>query len=64
MMARVTHCNNVYLQWRDPRLYGGTTEFTSQEWEALPGYEVRIPENCLILLIVHLVAGCRPVKGH
>lgn len=47
MMARVTDCNDVYLEWRDPRLYGGTTEFTMQEWEAIPGYEVRIPENCL-----------------
>ncbi|BCS29320.1 uncharacterized protein APUU_70890A [Aspergillus puulaauensis] len=39
MMARVKDCNDVYLEWRDPRLYGGTTEFTMQEWEALPGYE-------------------------
>lgn len=47
MMARVLCPNDVYLEWRDPRLYGGTTEFTMQEWEALPGYEVGIPKNCL-----------------
>lgn len=47
MMARVTDCNDTYLRWRDPRLYGGTTQFAGQEWEAFPGYEVHISKNCL-----------------
>ncbi|KAL2819182.1 hypothetical protein BJX63DRAFT_382649 [Aspergillus granulosus] len=39
MLARLGHMNDIYIDWGDKRLYGGTEEFAEQEWVPVPGYE-------------------------
>ncbi|KAL2834924.1 hypothetical protein BDW59DRAFT_136822 [Aspergillus cavernicola] len=39
MQSKLTHQNDIYLDWGDDRLYGGTEEFAEQEWLPVPGYE-------------------------
>ncbi|KAL2837860.1 hypothetical protein BJY01DRAFT_251265 [Aspergillus pseudoustus] len=31
--------NDIFLDWGDERMYGGTEEFAEQEWVPVPGYE-------------------------
>ncbi|PKX88202.1 uncharacterized protein P174DRAFT_446579, partial [Aspergillus novofumigatus IBT 16806] len=39
MQARLGDDMEKSIDWEDSRVYGGTEDFQSQEWEAEPGYE-------------------------
>jgi hypothetical protein len=40
MLGKLADQNDIYIDWGDERLYGGTEEFAEQEWVPVPGYEV------------------------
>jgi hypothetical protein len=40
MLGKLADQNDIYINWADERLYGGTEEFAEQEWVPVPGYEV------------------------
>jgi len=42
MLGKLADQNDIYIDWGDERLYGGTEEFAEQEWVPVPGYEVCI----------------------
>ncbi|KAL2856945.1 hypothetical protein BJX68DRAFT_229778 [Aspergillus pseudodeflectus] len=39
MLGKLADQNDIYIDWGDERLYGGTEEFAEQEWVPVPGYE-------------------------
>jgi hypothetical protein len=44
MLGKLADQNDIYIDWDDERLYGGTEEFAEQEWVPVPGYEVSLLE--------------------
>ncbi|KAF4228985.1 hypothetical protein CNMCM6805_001779 [Aspergillus fumigatiaffinis] len=59
MQARLGDDMEISIDWEDSRVYGGTDDFQSQEWEAEPGYEWLVADPLKPVDISELVSASK-----
>ncbi|EAW20739.1 F-box domain protein [Aspergillus fischeri NRRL 181] len=59
MQARLGDDMETSIDWEDSRVYGGTEDFQSQEWEAEPGYEWLVADPLKPVDIAELVSASK-----